>query len=84
MPQIDGTPDHAAPALQTYGWAPKAIVATVLAGLVSTLIAVLNLVQADPALLGSLPPWAQTVLLALVPPALAALGTWSAGPGDVR
>lgn len=55
----------------------KVVASTTIAFVVSVLIAVLNLVAADATLLGSLPAWAQTVLIALVP----ALGVFGAGYG---
>lgn len=84
MAQLDGLPDHAATKPETEGISPKAIVATVLAGLLGIVVSVLNLVQDNPTLLGSLPAAAQTVLLVLVPPVLAAIATYQAGPGAIR
>lgn len=77
-------PDRTEPAPRTVGLSPKTIVGTVVAGLLGTLVAVLNLVQDDPALLGSLPAPLQTVLIVLVPPVLAGLAVYRASPGTVR
>lgn len=81
--QLDGQPDHAAPQPTTIGLSPKTITATLVTALLGIAAALLNLVQAQPGLLGSLPVWAQTVLIASVPPVLVAVTTYQARPGTV-
>lgn len=81
-PQIPGVPDHAAEP-HTIGISPKAILPTVVAGLVSIVIAVLNGVQANPDLLGALPTWLQSLLLLVVPPVIVFLSAYAAKPGTV-
>lgn len=78
-----GYPDHAAPTVQTVGVSPKMVAATVTTTVIGIVIAVLNALQADPSLLGGLPTVAQSLLLVLVPPLLAGLATYQAGPGNV-
>jgi hypothetical protein len=51
----------------------KTIVQTVVVALLSALISVLNAVQDNPALLGNIPTWAQTVILLVMPTVLAYL-----------
>lgn len=83
MAQIDGQADHAAPVPTTNGLSPKAVAATVVSGLVGIVVALLNGLQADPAMLGSLPTWAQSLVLLLVPPVITFLAAYQAKPGDV-
>lgn len=83
MAQIDGQPDHAAPAPRTVGLSPKAIAATAVSVVLGIVIAALNAVQEDPNLLGPLPVWVQGVILAVVPALISLLATYSAGPGVV-
>lgn len=45
---------------------------------VSAAIAVLNQTAGDDALMGSLPPWSQTLVLLVVPPAVTFLSGWKA------
>ncbi len=52
--------------------------ATTATFLVSLLIAVLNAVVADDALLGPLPPWLQAVVIAAAPTAVTFLSGWAA------
>ncbi len=66
------------PKLVTDGLSPKVLISTVLATLLGIAVAVLNHVQANPALIGSLPPWAQWVLLVSIPPLLVGLAGYQA------
>ncbi|GEL17704.1 hypothetical protein [Pseudonocardia asaccharolytica] len=63
----DDAPDHAPPAVvEAKVWASTLVTLAASVG-----VALLNAVQDQPTLLGGLPPWLQTLLLALVPPLLA-------------
>lgn len=53
----------------------KVVASSLVALVVSVVVAALNAVQADSALLGGLPPWAQALILAVAPP----LATFLAG-----
>ncbi|WP_393057753.1 holin [Streptomyces sp. LN549] len=63
----------------------KVKASTTVTFLVGLAVAVLNDVQADASLLGSLPAWLQAPVLALVPAGLAFLAGWKAKhtPRDV-
>lgn len=52
----------------------KVIFAAVLTLLASVTLAILNAVNANPALLGGLPAWLQFLIITVVPPVLAFLG----------
>jgi uncharacterized membrane protein len=81
----DHSTDEIAPTpVETVGYSPKMLVATVMAGLLGIVVAVLNSVQEHPELLGSLPVPVQSALIALVPPVLAGIAAYRAGPGSVR
>ncbi|GHJ42258.1 holin [Streptomyces sp. TS71-3] len=56
----------------------KVTAATAASLVVGVVVAVLNAVVADASLLGSLPEWLQSVIIALVPPILTFLGGWQA------
>lgn len=56
----------------------KVKAATTATFLVSLLLAVLNAVQADSSLLGPLPTWLQSVVIAVVPTAITFLSGWAA------
>lgn len=83
MANIDGQPDHAAPVPTTNGLSPKAVAATVVSGVVGIVVALLNGVQENPDMLGTLPTWAQSLILLLVPPVVTFLAAYQAKPGDV-
>lgn len=52
----------------------KVIFAAILALLASMTLAILNAVNANPALLGGLPTWAQFLIITVIPPVLTFLG----------
>ena len=56
----------------------KVKASAVAAFVVGALIAALNAVQDNPSLLGTLPGWAQTLIIALVPPLLTFLAGYAA------
>lgn len=85
-PSLDptpGEPGHAAPAVKTDGLSPKAIAAGVVGALVGVIVTVLNAMQADPSLLGSLPTFWQSAILLVIPPVVTFLAAYQAGPGAV-
>lgn len=81
-------PDHAwePPATptvtETRGLSPKTILATVTTTVVGVLIAILNEVTTNAALLGGLPPTLQFIVLAAIPPILVGLSAYTAKPGQ--
>lgn len=83
MVDTPGVPDHASPTLKTVGLSPKNIAGTTLAALVGVVVTILNAVQENPDLLGTMPTWAQSLILLLVPPVIVWLGTYQAPPGTV-
>lgn len=56
----------------------KVKAATLVTAVLAVVVAVLNVVVTDSALLGLLPAWLQAVLLAVVPPLLTAYAGWKA------
>ncbi len=56
----------------------KVKASTVAAFIVGALIAALNAVQDNPDVLGPLPTWAQTLIIALAPPLVVFLGGYAA------
>lgn len=56
----------------------KVMAATAAALTVGVVIAVLNAIVADASLLGPLPTWLQSVILAVAPPVLTFLSGWQA------
>jgi hypothetical protein len=78
-----GFADHAAPSVQTVGWSPKMITATVMTTLLGIVVAILNALQADPDLFGDLPTELQSLLLVVIPPILTGIATYTAAPGNV-
>jgi hypothetical protein len=54
----------------------KVKVATAVTFIVGVLIAVLNYLQANSSLLGSLPLWAQSLILVVIPPVLVGLSAY--------
>jgi hypothetical protein len=78
-----GYPDHAAPAVKTVGWSPKMVTATAVTTVIGIVVAILNALQADPALFGDLPTPVQSLLLVIIPPILAGFATYQASPGNV-
>lgn len=56
----------------------KVKAATTASFLVSLVLVVLNAVQADSSLLGPLPIWLQSIVVALVPTAITFLSGWAA------
>lgn len=85
MVNTPGMPDHAAPepVITTVGLSPKMVWSTAGTTLVMVVVAVLNAVQADPALLGGLPIWLQSLILIVIPPALVGFVGYQANPGGV-
>jgi uncharacterized RDD family membrane protein YckC len=83
MSNIEGQPDHAAPAVKTEGVSPKAIAAGVVGALVGVIVTVLNAMQAQPDLLGSLPTFWQSAILLVIPPVVSFLAAYQASPGTV-
>lgn len=77
-------PEASKPRLTTNGLSPKAVVATVMSALLGGIVALLNAVQENPDLLGGIPPWVQSLILAVTPVVLTGLATYRAKPGDVR
>lgn len=83
MSNIEGQADHAAAAPTTDGVSPKAIAAGVVGALVGVIVTVLNAMQADPDLLGSLPTFWQSAILLVIPPVVSFLAAFQARPGSV-
>lgn len=78
-----GYPDHAVPVVQTVGASPKMIAATAVSTLVGIVVAVLNALQANPNLFGTLPTAVQSLILVVVPPLLTGFAAYQASPGNV-
>lgn len=68
---------------ETVGVSPKAVAATAVSTVLGIVLAVLNLLQEDPSLLGALPPVLQALILAAVPPLLVGFTTYRAAVGAV-
>lgn len=88
MANIDGQADHAAPALQTVGWSPKALFAAgaaiVVPVLLQLLVALVEMLAANPALFDGLPVPVQYAISVVVTGAGVLLAARKASPGDVR
>ena len=76
-------PDHAAPPLKTDGVSPKMIAATAAATVIGVVVALLNSLQENPTLLGTMPTWLQALVLIVIPPVLAGITAFQAPPGNV-
>lgn len=66
--QTPGAPDHE---LRTGRVESKVVAGSLVTLLAGVAVALLNAVQADSSVLAGLPPWAQFVVLAALPPVLA-------------
>lgn len=67
----------------TVGVSPKAAAATAVVSVLSVVIGLLNGLSAHPDLLGTLPAWAQVLIVIAVPPVLTAFVTYRASVGTV-
>lgn len=78
-------PTHSAPTpvVKTEGYSPKMLAATAVSTLVGIVVAVLNALQENPNLLGTLPVPVQSLLLVVIPPILAGFAAYQASPGSV-
>lgn len=68
---------------RTVGYSPKMVASTAVTTVVGIVIALLNGLQANSAMLGDLPPWAQFVILLAIPPLLTGFSAYKASPGEV-
>jgi len=73
----------ALPPSATVGVSPKTTWTTVAAGVLGLVVAALNGLQQNPALIGFLPPWAQWGVLTLAPMLFVALAGYWAPAGDI-
>lgn len=69
---------------ETQGLSPKMVWASVVTTIVGVVIALLNGLVANAALLGALDPVLQFIIITAVPPVLVGLAAYQAKPGDVR
>lgn len=86
-PQTPGVPDHARK-LETVGWSPKAVWATITAVVIPLAVtgaaALIEAFSANPQLFDGLPGWLRLVISAAITGAGVLLAAYKAGPGNVK
>lgn len=83
-PPPDIAPDPRDTPVVTDGIAPKTFAAAGIGAVLGIATALLNSLQASPVLLGAMAPWAQWILLVVIPTVIAGVGTYMAPAALVR